>query len=54
MEKIEEPAAEVRSILHGNLSAVQKRDGRLKEAIEVEIKGFRAILKPKFRMRVNP
>jgi len=34
VEKVEEPAAEMRSILHGNLSAVQKRDGRLKEAIE--------------------
>lgn len=33
-EKVEEPAAEVRSILHGNLSAVQKRNGQLKEAIE--------------------
>ena len=34
-EKVDEPAAEVRSILHGNLSAVQKRNGQLKEAIEV-------------------
>merc|ERR1712021_12553 len=33
-DTIDEPAGEVRSILHGNLSAVQKRDNRLKEAIE--------------------
>ena len=49
-EIVDEPAAEVRAILHGNLSAVQKRDNRLPEAIEVrfELRVFRKCLEQMF------